>query len=343
MWLGFLIALVMLGGLAAPAQAQRCTPLDTSTFAGLKAGGCLVGGVATDAAGVATPRAGDAPATPTVFTASPKGVTVRIPASATLVKAYLVVYAKFNGGFNGNPADQVKLNGVLLSAAPEVDRNNPAGSGFRAYDVTAGFGITGSGTYGIEERGDADLNYQNITGGLAGEQLVVVFTDVAHRQTRHVSYQPTFINGTTTPASFNVTGLPTCGGAPTNAVISFSEMFECSDEQNGRLDFKPGGSTVFSTLTTVLGGRDDGSPGQVGACSAQDFNSLITSGSFGYDDAGALVGVAGDSPTAEPLGGTANNSRLSDELYQTGPLDLSGVLNVRFTGDGDQILTATRW
>jgi|JI10StandDraft_1071094.scaffolds.fasta_scaffold01895_3 uncharacterized protein (TIGR03382 family) len=340
-WLGFLIALVMLGGLAAPVQAQRCTPLDTSTFAGLKAGGCLVGGVATDAAGVATPRAGDAPATPTVFTASPKGVTVRIPASATLVKAYLVVYAKFNGGFNGNPADQVKLNGVLLSAAPEVDRNNPAGSGFRAYDVTTGFGITGSGTYGIEERGDADLNYQNITGGLAGEQLVVVFTDVAHRQTRHVSYQPTFINGTTTPASFDVTGLPTCGGAPTNAVISFSEMFECSDEQNGRLDFKPGGSALFSTLTTVLGGRDDGSPGQVGACSAQDFNSLITSGSFGYDDAGALVGVAGDSPTAEPVGGTANNSRLSDELYQTGPLDLSGVLNVRFTGDGDQILTAT--
>lgn len=341
MWFGSLIALVMFGRLAAPAQAQRCTPLDTSTFAGLKAGGCLVGGVATDAAGVATPRAGDAPATPTVFTASPKGVTVRIPASATLVKAYLVVYAKFNGGFNGNPADQVKLNGVLLSAAPEVDRNNPAGSGFRAYDVTTGFGITGSGTYGIEERGDADLNYQNITGGLAGEQLVVVFTDVAHRQTRHVSYQPTFINGTTTPASFNVTGLPTCGGAPTNAVISFSEMFECSDEQNGRLDFKPGGSTVFSTLTTVLGGRDDGSPGQVGACGAQDFNSLITSGSFGYDDAGALVGVAGDSPTAEPAGGTSINSRLSDELYQTGPLDLSGVLNVRFTGDGDQILTAT--
>jgi hypothetical protein len=143
---------------------------------------------------------------------------------------------------------------VLLSAAPEVDRNNPAGSGFRAYDVTTGFGITGSGTYGIEERGDADLNYQNITGGLAGEQLVVVFTDVAHRQTRHVSYQPTFINGTTTPASFDVTGLPTCGGAPTNAVISFSEMFECSDEQNGRLDFKPGGSALFSTLTTVLGG-----------------------------------------------------------------------------------------
>ena len=28
----------------------------------------------------------------------------------------------------------------------------------------------------------------------------------------------------------------TCGGAPTDAVIAFSEMFECSDEQTGRLE-----------------------------------------------------------------------------------------------------------
>jgi hypothetical protein len=94
--------------------------------------------------------------------------------------------------------------------------------------------------------------------------------------------------------------------------------------------------STYATLTTTLGGRDDGAPGQTGVCSAQDWNSLITAGSFGYDDSGALVGVAGDSPTAEPAGGTAVNSRLSDELYSTGPLDLSGLLNIRFTGDGDQ-------
>jgi len=64
MRLGFLVALVLLGRLAAPARAQRCTPLDTSTFAGLKAGGCLVGGVATDAAGAATPRAATGPRRP---------------------------------------------------------------------------------------------------------------------------------------------------------------------------------------------------------------------------------------------------------------------------------------
>jgi MYXO-CTERM domain-containing protein len=326
---------------AREASAQACAPLDTSTFAGLKAGGCLVGGVATDAAGVATPRAGDGPATPTVFTLSPKGVTIQIPTGATILKSYLVVYAKFSGGFNGDPATQVELNGVSLGTAPEVDRNNTAGNGYRAYDVTTGFGITGSGTYSIAERGDADLARQGTGAGLAGEQLVVVFADPAHRQTRHVAYQPTFIFGTTTPASFNVTGLPTCGGAPTNAVISFSEMFECSDEQNGRLEFKPGNDPAYRVLTTVLGGRDDGGPGVTGSCTSQDFNSLITTGSFGYDDAGLLVGVAGDSPTAEPTGGTTLNSRLSDELYQTGALDLSGVLNVRFTGDGDQILTAT--
>ncbi len=341
MRLGFLVALVVVGSLATRAHAQRCTPLDTSSFAGLKAGGCLVGGIATDTAGVSTPRAGDGPATPTAFTASPKGLTVRVPAGATIERAYLAVYAKYTGGFNGDPAPQVKLNGVLLATAPEVDRNNAAGSGYRVYDVTSGFGIVGSGLYPVEERGDADLNLQTGGPGIGGEQLVVVFADLAHRQTRHVSYQPTFVVGVAAPVAFNVTGLPTCGGAPTNAAIAFSEMYECSDEQNGRLEFKPGSGSVFALLTTVLGGRDDGAPGQVGVCAAQDWNSLITGGSFGYDDAGALVGVAGDSPSAEPAGGTAANSRLSDELYQTGPLDLSGVLNVRFTGDGDQILTST--
>ena len=64
----------------------QCVPLNTSTFAGLKTGGCLAGGIATDAAGVATPRAptGDAPANPTAFTASLKQLTVQIPATATI-------------------------------------------------------------------------------------------------------------------------------------------------------------------------------------------------------------------------------------------------------------------
>lgn len=334
-----LVALA-LAGAADVAHAQRCTPLDTTSFAGLRAGGCLVGGIATDTAGVSTPRSGDGPAAPMAYTASPKGLTVQIPSGATVLRAYLVVYAKYSGGFNGDPAQQVRLNGVALATAPEVARNNAAGNGYRAYDVTTGFGITGSGLYPVEERGDADLNLQTGGPGLAGEQLVVVFEDLARRKTRHVSYQPTFLFGTAAPVPFDVTGLPTCGGAPTNAAIAFSEMYECSDEQNGRLEFKPGGVSTYATLTTTLGGRDDGAPGQTGVCSAQDWNSLITAGSFGYDDSGALVGVAGDSPTAEPAGGTAVNSRLSDELYSTGPLDLSGVLNIRFTGDGDQILTS---
>ena len=339
--LSLVAGLAVIAGAPRLARAQTCTPLDTTTFAGLRAGGCLDGGVATDTCGVSTPRSGDGPATPTVFTPSPKGLTIRIPSTAVVRKAYLAVYAKFTGGFNGDPAQQVRLNGVLLATAPEVDRNNAAGNGYRVYDVTTGFGITGSGTYPVAERGDADLNYQTGGPGLAGEQLVVVFDDPGHRQARHVTFQPTFIVGTAAPVPFNVTGLPTCGGAPTNAAISFSEMFECTDEQNGRLEFKPGSATIFNVLTSVLGGRDDGAPGLSGICAGQDWNSLITAGSFGYDDASALVGVAGDSPTAEPAGGTATNSRLSDELYSTGPLDLSGVLNVRFTGDGDQILTST--
>jgi cysteine-rich repeat protein len=50
--------------------------------------------------------------------------------------------------------------------------------------------------------------------------------------------------------------------------------------------------------------------------------------------------VAGDSPTSEP-GGTATDSRLSDELFSTGPLDLSGTLNVRFVDNANEIISST--
>lgn len=344
------------------AHAQACSPLNTSNFAGLKAGGCIQGGVSTDATGVATTRLNgngntdDPPKTPAEFEPASKDLEVKIPAGAQVVKVYLTLYSKFLAGFASDPAQAVKLNHVLLSSAPQVD-GDPASSRYLVYDVTNGFGITGSGKYSIEERGDADPFYRGSTNarlaGLAGEQIVVVYRDLNHPQFRHISYQPTF--AVTSPASptvlFDVTGIPTCGGAPKNAVISFSEMFECSNEQNGKLEFKPGNAASFTTLSTTVGGRDDGAPGFVSAgttvgtvqsCGPNtDFNSLITSGSFGYDNDNKLVGLSGDSPTAEPTTGISDDSRLSDELFATGMLDTSGKLNVRFTGDGDQIITAT--
>jgi hypothetical protein len=54
---------------------------------------------------------------------------VQIPATAKIRKANLAVYAKFDLGFNGDPAAQVRLNGTLLSAAPEADRNGRLPSG----------------------------------------------------------------------------------------------------------------------------------------------------------------------------------------------------------------------
>jgi cysteine-rich repeat protein len=342
------------------AQASGCLPLDTSTFAGLKTGGCLRGGIATDAAGVSTPRApvGGGPAQPLVFTESPKQLTVQIPTGATIRKAYLAIYAKHAAGFNNaDPATQVRLNGTLLTTAgPPVDMNAPiptpapnppvpAGGGYRVYDVTNGFGINlnGSGQYSYAERGDADRGGNiSFDPGMAGAQLVVVFDDPLHSQVRHVTFQPQFLLFSNTLVQFNVTNLPKCGNAPTNAVISFGVSFECSDEQEGTLRFKPGGATTFQVLTTRLGGRDDGTPAPAGAnCSAQDWNSLFTAGSFGYNDAGTLIGVAGDSPTAEPAGGTTTNSRLTDELFETGMLDLSGTLNVTYQGDADEFLTGT--
>jgi hypothetical protein len=106
--------------------ARRSTP---RRFAGLRAGGCLVGGVATDTAGVSTPRSGDGPAAPMAYTASPKGLTVQIPSGATLLRAYLVVYAKYSGGFNGDPAQQVRLNGVALAPRPRSRATTPRATG----------------------------------------------------------------------------------------------------------------------------------------------------------------------------------------------------------------------
>lgn len=341
------------------AHAQACSPLNTASFAGLKAGGCIQGGVSTDATGVATTRlnangtSDDPPKTPAEFERASKDLEVKVPAGSQIVKVYLTVYSKFVSGFASDPALAVKLNNVLLSSAPKVD-GDAASSQYLVYDVTSGFGITGSGKYSIEERGDADPFYRGSTiprlAGLGGEQIVVVYRDVNHPEFRHISYQPTFaVTSVAAPTVlFDVTGIPTCGGAPKNAVISFSEMFECANEQNGRIEFKPGNAASFTTLSTTVGGRDDGAPGfvstgtSIGPCGPDtDFNSLITSGSFGYDDDNKLVGLSGDSPNAEPNTGITNDSRLSDELFSTGMLDTSGKLNVRFTGDGDQIITAT--
>jgi hypothetical protein len=144
--------------------------------------------------------------------------------------------------------------------------------GYRVYDVTSGFGITGPGQYSIEERGDADVNLRSPEIDVAGEQIVVVFDDPRHSQVRHISYQPRYIKPQSQQyVSLDVTKLPTCGNPPTNAVIAFSETGECSDEQDSVLEFKPGNATSFTTLTTVLGGRDDGTPGVTGGCFSQDW------------------------------------------------------------------------
>ncbi len=187
-----------------------------------------------------------------------QALTVQIPTTATILKAYLAIYAKHYGGFNptaSDPATRVRLNGTLLTTAgAPVDANAdipagpnnpspiPAGTAYRVYDVTTGFGITGSGQYTYEERGDAD-NKLRTTGdpGMAGAQLVVVFSDPMHGQVRHVTFQPRFVVTLGNQfVGFDVTGLPMCGNAPTNAAISFGVSFECSNEQNGLLQFKLG-------------------------------------------------------------------------------------------------------
>jgi hypothetical protein len=89
-------------------------------------------------------------------------------------------------------------------------------------------------------------------------------------------------------------------------VLSAGIAWECNTEQTGQL------SVDGVVVSRHAGGRDD-SLTPAGACRA-DSNSLWTVGTFGAGPDGLLVGASGDDPDVEPPGGTADNSRRSDEL-----------------------------
>ncbi len=254
--------------------------------------GDITGGVSVDGSGVSTPYSGSS------AWFSGAGLRVQVPAGATITDAYLLLQAKWSG-LPGSVASQVRVNGVTLASATAVS----SGTRYATYRLNpAVFGLTGSGTYSYEETGAADSGYQSGVG-VGGAVLAVLYTHPTLTGRRHVVIGADDVGfGTTT-----LTGLPTTGTMPT-ALVSVGILWECSDEQNGQVY---AGSTL---LTSVAGGRDDGATFTTD-CSSQDWNSLTTMGSFGFSSADAWSGLDGDSPSTEPSGGSAINSRLSDELY----------------------------
>ncbi|RYE83285.1 MAG: hypothetical protein EOO75_19525, partial [Myxococcales bacterium] len=297
----------------------------------------LKGGIATDGTGVATPRQGGStqndapPASASTFYDAWRPVELRMPATATITKAYLAVH----GGFGGIPTDvpaKVRFAGKSLAeaGAPVVSNSVVA-----VYDVTTGFGVTpGTTQYMVQERGDADPAYNGSGLRIGGEQLVVFYEDAA-APLRQVSW---FVNdalgdsaGTTTTFG----GLVSCGQGTRTVTTSFGIIWETEAEQNSAVYLKQGAAPE-QLLSSTLGGCDDGQPAATGG-----WRALFTVGSFGADSSGALVGVSGDNFLPEPRAdGTASNSRQSDELFSISGPATASTWTIRFAGDGDSKLTS---
>jgi NADPH-dependent curcumin reductase CurA len=300
------------------------------------------GGVSTDAVGVSIPE-GDAASK---FTATASKLSVRIPKTAAIEKAFLLVHADFKGfPASFDPGARVKLNDKLLSGAGAPtqmsESSDPASPGNRvfAYDVTAGFGVVQTATGVIEataaESGGSDPTTPNNGAfGVSGEQLIVVFRDDKLTQFRQVSIVGLGLDNTNVGTSLAYP-VPACAIPPGGkAVLSLGIAWECSNEQDGKVGING------TTISTHAGGRDDGEQQNttkagvgVDTCDGQDNASLISVGSFGYDDSGNAIGLEGDDLKADPAGGRSEgkvgNSRLDDELYL---LD-SSILGTNITVD----------
>lgn len=277
----------------------------------------IAGGVSVDASGV------DASGASGTTLVSGPDFAVEIPSSAEVTDVFVILHAK-SAGFTTLTGSGVFINSTVLSSASLL----AADSKTEVYDLDPeAFAITGSGSVTYHEAGDVEANF-HYGDGIAGATLAVVYEDFALDGERHVVIATDNI---ASGASI-ITDLPR-EDAVAEAVISYGISNECSNDQSnvGNVDGIP--------VSSSLGGRDDG-PGHDGTCGSQDWNSLISQGSFGYNDADEVVGLGGDNPDTDPADGSTTNSRLSDELFRV-PYDRTGDMSVGYTDSGeDSQLTA---
>ncbi|MCU0658548.1 MAG: thrombospondin type 3 repeat-containing protein [Polyangiaceae bacterium] len=293
----------------------------------------LKGGIATDGTGVATPRGpdGNTPADPSAFYDSWRPIELKIPAGATIQKAYLAVH----GGFDSVPTNaeqRVRFAGKSLAeaGAPVFSNTN-----VRVYDVTTGFGVSPAVTqYAVQERGDSDPFLTSSGPRIGGEQLVVVYAHAGSPQ-RQVSWFIDDAFGNAAGTSTVLDGLPTCSQGTRTVTTSFGIIWETESEQNSGVFLKQG-SAPEQLISSVLGGCDDGQ-----TPTTPGWRALFTVGSFGSGNDGVITGVSGDDFSKEPrVDGTNSNSRLSDELVQISGPATADTWTIRFVGDGDSKLTS---
>ncbi len=288
-----LIAAVAAAAWTVPAAAQ------TVIFQGV-----ITGGVAVDGNGVSTPYDGS-----TTWYAADEDFDIVIPSTATVTRVYAVLHAK-SSSFPVDTAANVAINGLDLTYGTLVDDAYYT----QVYELDpAAYGITAAGPVSYEETGAADSGYHGGLG-VGGAVLVVLYEDLVLATPRHVTLAMTEMNLTDT---LTLGGLPTASGA-SSAIVSVGILWECSDEQNGSV-------TLDGLTFPGTGGRDDGATFDT-TCGLQDWNSLHTQGSFGYDDTDLAVGADEDDPYTEPATGSATNSRLSDEVWSVDYADVGEIV-----------------
>jgi hypothetical protein len=277
----------------------------------------IQGGVSVDATGVAVHEAG--------LDVSVEGspLEVQIPVTATVTDVFLILHAKL-AGFSETTADGVRINGLVVgefgelistSSSTEVHGLNPSV-----------FDITGPGSVTYAEEGIVERNYHS-GEGINGSTLVVLYEDTSLSGRRHIVVATDEVSGGATI----LTGLPGFESIG-EGIVSIGIANECSNDQDNT-------ATINGIpISYSVGGRDDG-PTYDGNCGGQDWNSLITQGSFGYDDDDLIVGIGGDDPDTEPQDldedddglpdGNSSNSRLSDELFRV-DYDGTGDLSIGY-------------
>jgi uncharacterized protein (TIGR03382 family) len=264
----------------------------------------LQGGVSVDATGVDAHDAG----LDTSVAANP--FVVQIPTSSVVTDVFLILHAKLSG-FGATTAEGIRVNGLTVG---DLGEWLYAGTSSEVYSLDPDiFGIFGPGPVLYEEEGIVEDGF-HFGPGINGATLVVLYEDMSFTARRHVIVAIDDISS----GSTLLTGLPG-SEAIGEAIVSMGISNECSNDQDNIaiIDGVP--------VSHAVGGRDDGAAFD-GSCGSQDWNSLITQGSFGYNDENLLVGTDGDDPDSEPADsdedgdgepdGTATNSRLSDELFR---------------------------
>jgi len=277
--------------------------------------GNVRGGVAVDASGVDVSELADG------AVGYGDDFQIVIPTTAIVTDAFVILHAKPDG-ITSTP-ENIFINGWPLSEGALIS----ASEATEIYRLTtpSAFGIAGTGVYTYSEQGSVEDDY-HFGPGIHGASLVVVYEDFSLNGYRHV----VVATDNVTDGDLPLRDLAT--NTIDSAVISYGLVNECARDQSNAVVIES------YMVSTTAGGSDDGSS-YSGTCGGQDWNTLLTQGSFGIDDLDTIVGVSGDILDGVPADGDSFNSRLDDELYQA-LYDRDGELTLGYSdssGDDSQL------